>query len=894
MEELNLTDIQSELEEAREQQRLNIPAKRLLEKLVPIPSNVQDLQRRWFWELLQNASDYNDTVDVILELYTDKVIFKHNGNPFRPIDTENLIAPDSGKDTEELKDKDMIGQFGTGFISTHVLSGKIKVEGVIKSARQENSYSKFTFYLDRINYNDKEELKKSIQISSRQLSQDIQSIEYNANGFNTIFTYDLATPLPNINTKEVVRRGLEYVADVLPFTLAFMPKVKSVKIVNNSTEYFSSKSKTFSVTKRNTDEISVSISTENESDTKDSEEYFKLFNEEGTELIIPIQNKAIAPYPKYITKLFCSLPMIGTEDFCFPVIINAKTFLPKNERDGINLSGNDTQNRKLLSNAVVAFSKLLTFLETENINDCYHLFGWSPIHLKNEIDKKWYKDDIVDKIRDTLLNSKIVLSDVDRIFLKETLLPFIPLDETTKKDYPKLLQEFYDIVARFKYNQTPESNSFIEWYNHIDFSIFPKNKFTVEMLLDEVSKLGNLEALSKVVKDHTKWLNDLIRFVLSYDDSLLDKYKIIPNQLDIFLHRKDEVYWDDNIDDSLFEIYQLITGKDFKNILLHKSYEENISILPKEKTKSNRSIAKEIDDSFSEYSDSRESKNYLSALRSTFKWFNDSGLAFEELKDMFKWFASHRPQLFLETFDDEKRDQAFVIVQSGKLQSLARLAESSLTENEINAITNNVKSMKELVDIVSQIGTMEDILDHARELLEDKLHFDYLRSIGENVELVFKEALLQEGINAQIIHQGWGSHDFEIKNAANNKSMFVELKSYANGSIAPFKFAISQAQKAVNAPQKFAVCVLERPASDSPVTPNFIIEQLKYRQNITPHFINGLNDNNTLEKIRYKTDAVKLYLNLREEVRISISKNIVLENADSFKDLIGNIKKEIA
>src|SRR6218665_643533 len=419
MEELNLTDIQSELEEAREQQRLNIPAKRLLEKLVPIPSNVQDLQRRWFWELLQNASDYNDTVDVILELYTDKVIFKHNGNPFRPIDTENLIAPDSGKVTEELKDKDMIGQFGTGFISTHVLSGKIKVEGVIKSARQENSYSKFTFYLDRINYNDKEELKKSIQISSRQLSQDIQSIEYNANGFNTIFTYDLTTPLTNINTKEVVLRGLEYVADVLPFTLAFMPKVKSVKIVNNSTEYFSSKCKTFSVTKRNTDEISVSTSTENESGTKDSEEYFKLFNQEGTELIIPIKNKAIAPYPKYITKLFCSLPMIGTEDFCFPVIINAKTFLPKNERDGINLSGNDTQNRKLLNNAVVALSKLLTFLETENINDCYHLFGWSPIHLKNEIDKKWYKDNIVDKIRDTLLNSKIVLSDVDRILLKE-------------------------------------------------------------------------------------------------------------------------------------------------------------------------------------------------------------------------------------------------------------------------------------------------------------------------------------------------------------------------------------------------------------------------------------------------------------------------------------------
>ncbi len=431
MEELNSTGIQSELEEAREQQRLNIPAKRLLEKLVPIPSNVQDLQRRWFWELLQNASDYNDTVDVVLELYTDRVIFRHNGNPFRPIDTENLIAPDSGKDSEELKDKDMIGQFGTGFISTHVLSGKIKVEGVIKSERQENSYSKFAFFLDRIKYDDKEELKKSIHYSSRELSQNIESIEYNPNDFNTVFIYDLTTPLPNINTKEVVIKGLEYVADVLPYTLAFMPKVKSVKFINKSTEYFSSKSKTFSVTKRSTSEIFVSISSEIEKDSK--VQHFKLFKEEGAELIIPIQDKAVISYPKYITKLFCSLPMIGTEDFCFPVILNAKKFLPKNERDGINLSSNDIQNRKLLNNAVVAFSKLLNFLETENINDCYHLFDWSSIHLKNEIDKKWYKDNIIDKIRDILLNSKIVQSDIDRILLKETLLPFIPVDETTKK-----------------------------------------------------------------------------------------------------------------------------------------------------------------------------------------------------------------------------------------------------------------------------------------------------------------------------------------------------------------------------------------------------------------------------------------------------------------------------
>jgi hypothetical protein len=59
-------NIQQELEYAREQQRLNIPAKRILEKIQSIPSDIEKLQRRWFWELLQNASDNNDEVEVEL------------------------------------------------------------------------------------------------------------------------------------------------------------------------------------------------------------------------------------------------------------------------------------------------------------------------------------------------------------------------------------------------------------------------------------------------------------------------------------------------------------------------------------------------------------------------------------------------------------------------------------------------------------------------------------------------------------------------------------------------------------------------------------------------------------------------------------------------------------
>ena len=166
----SLNNIQQEVELAREQQRMNIPAKRILEKIQGIPSDIEKLQRRWFWELLQNASDYNDQVEVELELHTDKLVFKHNGKPFRPIDTENLIAPDSGKDNLELRTDDTIGQFGTGFISTHVLSSHITVRGLLKSELKEE-YHKFEFTLDRSGFTDKEELKNGIKKASKELDK---------------------------------------------------------------------------------------------------------------------------------------------------------------------------------------------------------------------------------------------------------------------------------------------------------------------------------------------------------------------------------------------------------------------------------------------------------------------------------------------------------------------------------------------------------------------------------------------------------------------------------------------------------------------------------------------------------------------------------------------------
>ena len=316
-------------------------------------------------------------------------------------------------------------------------------------------------------------------------------------------------------------------------------------------------------------------------------------------------------------------------------------------------------------------------------------------------------------------------------------------------------------------------------------------------------------------------------------------------------------------------------------------------MLKSEKTKSTETLAKEIDDAFSELKVDRQSENYLTALRLLFKWVGTDKYSSEKIREMFKWFTNNQSQLFIDTFDNEGKDQVLIVAQSGKLESLSKLAESNLTESDINSISKNIDSIKLLMNIADEIGDMDGIVNHAKELLSDKQHFDYLQAIGEKFERAFKDALLRENITAEVIYKGWGSHDYEIHNTLNGKTFFVELKSFSSGSLEPFKLALSQAEKAIKNRNEFALCALERPIENGAITIEFIKENLKYKKNIDVILNNAIQENANFDKIIKSQNDVRLHINLREDVRVSISQKLIVQDALSFQDLVAEIKKQI-
>ncbi len=134
----------------------------IFEKLRPIRQgiNKEFIARRLIWELIQNAKDnvavcnVNSDNNLVVEisLTNNKFIFSHNKGYFKNENVRGLIRrySSSDKDRSETNSEAVpatTGRFGTGFMTTHLLSELVEIKGVF----QENAetFKLFELNLDR-------------------------------------------------------------------------------------------------------------------------------------------------------------------------------------------------------------------------------------------------------------------------------------------------------------------------------------------------------------------------------------------------------------------------------------------------------------------------------------------------------------------------------------------------------------------------------------------------------------------------------------------------------------------------------------------------------------------------------------------------------------------------
>lgn len=289
--------------------------------------NVSDLSqsRRWVMELLQNARDIsyeNQSVRVRIEYTPEYLRFYHNGKPFRVRDILSIINQVSSKDGSG----NTVGHFGTGFMSTYQLSERVEVCSVLRDrdpvTGDELPYKPFRIVLDRSGRTN-EDILSAIQDSVNQLGEQNTGNDndmFDPQALNTRFSYTLDTE----ERRTCARIGVQDLKNTILFVLLFSDKLAEIEILIDGEVTIYRRGSTEQVSEH-IQALSV-IELHGNRATEHKVMYFR--DQDLTMAIHVDHNGVILPLHRDTPRVFVDFPLIGAEQFPFPVVLNSRNFKP--------------------------------------------------------------------------------------------------------------------------------------------------------------------------------------------------------------------------------------------------------------------------------------------------------------------------------------------------------------------------------------------------------------------------------------------------------------------------------------------------------------------------------------------------------------------------------------
>ncbi|MBP5370172.1 MAG: hypothetical protein J6Z01_17140 [Bacteroidales bacterium] len=528
------------IEDVIAENNYKLTADKIRELLSQIRESPSSSAKRWVWELLQNAKDvpnkYNK-VSVEIELLSKELLeFRHNGDPFSIENVTGLVQQVSSKNS--LNQEGQTGKFGTGFICTHLLSDIIDVNGVLLYNGTTRSFS---LQLDRSG-NSSEELLPRIKSELEKLRKIEENYpiitdyetQRTEDSFDTKFIYHLST----IEKYESAVAGLNDLINTLPITLvAQSDKIKQVRVINriNNTDI------TYICHSEPIDDY-VTISSIKIDDTEKS--YLSFVKDDislsiginvvnGTYELIKRDNKQPVLYRDF--------PLIGSEKFYFPYILNGFKFNPTEKRNGLVLNSEDSvfarENRSIIEQAVKNALEFNNWLILHNATNKYLLavsrIPEAPEKFDDRVALPWIKG-LQSSWRKALLEQHLVETNSKAtISLKDVLIPQFGISKDDKELFFNIVSECFignGILPKLEQLQgwldviTPEYDS---WEHNLKYEVddFLADLQAQKTLTDLCIKTGCDVIMVK------KWLNKIYKLLINKKLSeKFDKYAIIPNQ----------------------------------------------------------------------------------------------------------------------------------------------------------------------------------------------------------------------------------------------------------------------------------------------------------------------------------------------------------------------------
>ena len=554
--------------------------RQILSKVLNDPSTSA---RRWVWELIQNAKDVPgtvfDSVSVQIILTENKLEFRHNGDPFTLSNIFSLIQQVSSKDSVNT-DEEVTGKFGTGFIATHLLSEIIDVKGIVF---HKGVYRKFEISLDRSGRTS-EELLPKIETALNQI-RDIQNESLFPSvsnypdhrteaSFDTTFTYYLSSD----EKRNSALQGIEDLIHTLPLTLVNLGKIKRVEVINSLNGF----NDEYTISEEGKKGKLCYYKVHIRKGQVEQAKFFAKLTSDNTALSVELSSldtKELISISRKTPYLFRDFPLIGSEKFFFPFILNGFKFNPKDDRDGVLLHSMESpeaqENRQYIEEAFALAQELVTELINENAKNRY-VFANSrlPDEHWEILSKEWYEE-LQKRYKQSLLDIAIVETEAGDIAnLRECLIPSFGASDETKRDFFAVVLDFLGE------HRVPARSIILHWISalgpsdELELWGHPIN-YNLNRLIDDLEAIGGLKNLDQIISEETTsidWLNRVYQFLIKENQiEHLQKADIIPTMNGDFktmkeLHEEDRI---SVIPDEILDTLDLL-GFKWRDEIIHR------------------------------------------------------------------------------------------------------------------------------------------------------------------------------------------------------------------------------------------------------------------------------------------------------------------------------------
>lgn len=487
---------------------------------------------RWIWELIQNAKDCTNSsgkidIEVIFDSVQRIVEFKHNGKLFATKNIVYLIEQVSTKD--RTRNSVSTGKFGTGFLTTNLLSPIITISGLLHDEGDYN-IAKFQVTIDRSGES-LDELKKAIKISCDQLETNTVNISniIDEKAMNTVFAYHLDETGVN-----VAKVGLENFLITAPYVFAFVSELNKITVTIDKVDTVYTRDKVGT-----TQSVNTFVSRIQKNESPDKINIFTI--QDGTLMLAAEikqynQKNYIVQYSENLPRLFCDFPLLGTHDFSFPVVINSRSFDPTEPRNGIYLKGpNAEQNKNILKDACSLYASMIGYFLDNGYEDIFNVVKLSQIVSNDWIDEEWYNNEIIDMLKEKIKTFPMfhTLDGLTKPLEDEWGLEYnIYLSSDDNKE---IRDEVWRLSSQLFLNKHISKEETEKWFS----SLWDEcRNYGVVELIKQVEEIGDLSKLQEKIPAPIEWLNSLYKLIYKkcadYTDISKRDNKIFPNQQGFF------------------------------------------------------------------------------------------------------------------------------------------------------------------------------------------------------------------------------------------------------------------------------------------------------------------------------------------------------------------------